>query len=110
MPLFAVVYRPGPRWKIGAALKDQDLRGHFFYLRDLSQKGVVMVAGPLGEDGGLVILRASDQEAASKMASVDPAVLAGVFLSEVRPFTPRIGGNEPLLPAASEARLTSSGT
>lgn len=104
MPLFAVVYRPGPRWKVGAAMKDQDLRGHFFYLSDLNQKGKVMVAGPLGEDGGLVILRAPDQEAAGKMASADPAVLAGVFVSEVRPFTPRIGGHEPLLPAASGAR------
>lgn len=99
LPLFAVVYRAGPEWKDGAAMKDQDLRGHFFYLRELSQRGAVMVAGPLGEDGGLVILRASDQKAAGKMVSADPAVLARVFVGEIKPFLPRIGGDKPLVVA-----------
>jgi uncharacterized protein YciI len=99
LPLFAVVYRAGPGWKAGAAMKDQDLRGHFFYLRELSRNGAVMVAGPLGEDGGLVILRASDLEAANKMVSTDPAVLAGVFLGEIKPFLPKFGGHEPLVVA-----------
>jgi uncharacterized protein YciI len=85
-------------------MKDQNLRDHFFYLRDLSRNGTVMVAGPLGEDGGLVILRASDQEAAGKMVSTDPAVLARVFVGEVKPFLPRMGGKEPLLPDGSVAR------
>jgi uncharacterized protein YciI len=103
-PLFAVVYRPGPKWKVGAPMKDQDLRNHFLYLRDLGQKGAVVVAGPLGDDGGLVILRASNQEAALRMVSADPAVLAGVFVGQVRPFLPRIGGSEPLLPAVPAGR------
>jgi uncharacterized protein len=95
--LYAVIYRPGPNWKVGLPMKDQDLRDHFFYLRDLNEKGVVAVAGPLGDDGGLVIMRATDGKAAGLLVSADPAVSAGIFVGEPRPFLPRIGGTEPLL-------------
>ena len=55
MPLFAIIYRAGPNWKAGAPLDAQSLRDHLLYLGGLSERGVVMVAGPFGADGGLII-------------------------------------------------------
>ena len=63
---------------------------HFAYLRDLSDEGVVIMAGrTLNTDPssfGIVILRAeSDKEAEERMMS-DPAVAKGVMKSEIFPF------------------------
>lgn len=104
MPLFAVVYRAGPKWKAGVPMENQGLRDHFFYLRGLSEKDVIVVAGPLGADGGLVILRAQDERAAAQVVAADPAVIANLFVGEVKPFSPRIGGTEPLATANSPAK------
>lgn len=58
----------------------------------------MLVAGPLGGDGGLVVLRFTDQAAAHQIMADDPAVMAGVFVVEAHQFVPRIGGAVPLVP------------
>lgn len=97
MPLYAIRYEPGPNWRAGVALQEQDLRAHFFYLRDLGEKATVLVAGPMGENGGLVILSVADESAARQIMTEDPAVIAGIFVGEVEQFVPRIGGTLPLV-------------
>ena len=89
--VFAVVYRAGPAWRRGEPTERQDLRDHFLYLRELHRQGTVVIAGPLGDAGGLVLLRVGDLDAARRIATDDPAVRSRVFVAEVEPFTPRIG-------------------
>jgi uncharacterized protein YciI len=93
--LFAVVYRAGPGWKPGVPMEQQGLRDHFFYLRDLHARGVVVLAGPLGADGGLVLVRAREQAEAERVIAADPAVVSGVFTGEARAFVPRFASDQP---------------
>ena len=97
LQLFAIVYRAGPKWRSGVPMEKQGLRDHFLYLRTLSERRMVLVAGPLGNVGGLVIVRAPDRRAAAEVVAADPAVKAGIFVGEVEPFSPRIGGRGPLV-------------
>lgn len=95
---FAVVYRPGPAWRSGVPMEEQGLRDHFFYLRDLDRNGRIILAGPLGPDGGLLLVRARDQAEADGLVAADPAIVSGLFVGAARPFTPRFVGREPLAP------------
>ncbi len=91
-PLFAIVYRAGPAWKPGVPMKDQGLRDHFYYVKALHERGDIVYAGAMGQDGGLMILHAADQAAADAVAAGDPAVKTGIFLADVRRYTPRFVG------------------
>lgn len=91
-PMFAIVYRAGPAWKPGVPMKDQGLRDHFHYVKALHERGDVVYAGAMGPDGGLMILHAADQAAAEAIAVNDPAVKTGIFLADVRQYTPRFVG------------------
>ncbi|MBY8820874.1 YciI family protein [Sphingomonas colocasiae] len=94
--LFAIVYRPGPAWKAGVPMAQQGLGEHARYMKRLVDEGVIHTAGPLGADGGLVLLHARDLAAAQSLMAADPAVLAGLFAGEVRPFAPRFTSERPL--------------
>lgn len=91
-PLFAIVYRAGPAWKPGVPMKDQGLRDHFFHVKALHERGDIVYAGPMGPDGGLILIHAADQTAAQAIVAADPAVKAGIFIGEARDFTPRFTG------------------
>ena len=94
--MYAIVYRAGPSWRPGVPMEQQGLREHFYYLRDLHARGVILLAGPLGADGGLVLLRASDQAEADRLMAADPAVIAGLFVGEARPFVTRFASDPPI--------------
>lgn len=91
-PMFAIVYRAGPAWKPGVPMKDQGLRDHFYYVKALHERGDIVYAGPMGPDGGLILIHATDQAAADAIVATDPAVKAGIFVGTVRDFTPRFVG------------------
>jgi uncharacterized protein YciI len=95
--LFAITYRAGPSWKPGVPMEQQGLRDHFYYLRDLHARGTVLLAGPLGDDGGLVLVRARDQAEAERTMATDPAVVSGAFVGDVRPFVPRFASEQPFV-------------
>ena len=62
---------------------------HFAHLQRLLGRGELFLAGRTQEDEnpmGLVILRAADLDAARAMMGNDPAVRAGVFRAEIRPY------------------------
>ena len=94
LPLFAILYRPGPNWTPDLPLAEQGLLEHFYYMRDLHQRGRIVLAGPLGEDGGLVIVRAADQAEADQIKSADPAVMAGKFVGAATPFVARFAATK----------------
>lgn len=89
--LFAIVYEPGPVWKRGLPLAEQNLGEHGQYMRRLAADGVLILAGPLmTSEGGLVILRADDLQAARALMDADPAVRKGQFVGTVSEWRPAI--------------------
>jgi uncharacterized protein YciI len=93
LPLFVILYRAGPNWTTGVPMAEQGLLEHFYYVRDLDRAGRIVVAGPVGEDGGLIVLRAADQAEADKVVAADPAVTAGKFVGTAAPFVARFTGS-----------------
>jgi len=67
------------------------INAHFEYLRELTEKGTVILAGrTLNTDKssfGIVIYRAGDEASARKIFEDDPAVRAGVFAGEFHRFS-----------------------
>ena len=63
---------------------------HFAYLQDLTEKGVMILAGrTLNTDVssfGICIFEAEDESAARKIMEADPAVVAGVMRAELFPY------------------------
>lgn len=61
---------------------------HFAYLKALSDRGVVLLAGRTLDEPplGLVILRAGDEAAARAVVDGDPAVAGGLFKAQIRPY------------------------
>lgn len=89
--LFAIVYEPGPVWRRGLPLSEQNLGEHGQYMRRLAADGVLILAGPLmTSEGGLVILRADDLDSARALMDADPAVQKGQFVGTVSEWRPAI--------------------
>jgi uncharacterized protein len=87
--LFAVLYRPGPAWRAGRPMQEQDLKAHVAYMQQLADQGVMLAAGPLTSlDGGLIVLTAASLDAATEIMRADPAVAGGVFQGEVSAWLP----------------------
>ena len=63
---------------------------HFVYLRELTGKGIVLLAGrTLNTDAtafGIIIFTASSEREARRIMEEDPAVKAGVFRAQLFPF------------------------
>ena len=93
---FAIIYRAGPNWRAGLPMEKQGLRDHFFYLRELDKEGRLLLAGPVGPDGGLVLLWARDQAEADKVIAGDPSVISGIFTATASSFIPRFVGKKPV--------------
>lgn len=63
---------------------------HFTYLRGLTERGVVILAGrTLNSDErsfGIVVFNAEDDDAAGQIVRDDPAVRGGVMTAELFPY------------------------
>jgi len=91
-PLFAFIYRPGPAWKPGLPMAQQDLRAHGGYIARLTAEGRVVAAGGwAGADGGMAVLRAADADEAARLLAADPAITTGIFQADLRRWAPRFG-------------------
>lgn len=102
--LFALAFRPGPKWQPGKPYIEQvAFREHFFYWKELFAQGSIFSAGALGTEHGLVLLYARDQAEADAILAGDPTVKAGGFVGEVRPYKPRFLGDGPLTLKREEA-------
>ncbi len=89
------LYRIQPRRKDMLKKEPTEREGrligeHFAYLKDLTEKGVVLLAGrTLNTDAssfGIVIFLAKDEKEAGRIFESDPAVKGGVFRGEVYPY------------------------
>lgn len=84
--LFAAVLGPGAKWKKGQPFKGPGLEQHRAYWKKLHAEGRVASAGPLGEDTGLILLRARSQAEATALVAADPAVKAQILRGIARPY------------------------
>lgn len=75
------------------------LSGHFTYLRDLADRGVVFLAGRTQNTDerafGLVIFYANSDEAAREIVGGDPAVQHGLMRAELYPYKIAVMGTRP---------------
>lgn len=104
--LFVIDYSPGPAWRSGRPMREQDLRAHGAYYAQLLRDGRAFAGGGyVGEDGGLAIIRAADMAEAQAILAADPAIVSGVFVARLRQWAPRFHGDGPLverpIPSAS---------
>ena len=72
---------------------DKDARArvrpdHLAYLQSLLEEGTVVLAGPIGDGtGAMMVLRAASEEAARRVVERDPYTAAGVGVDHVlRPW------------------------
>jgi uncharacterized protein YciI len=72
---------------------------HFAYLRDLTARGVVKMAGRTLTTGpetfGICVLEVDDEAAALAVLRNDPAVMHGVMTAELYPFRIALWGDAP---------------
>lgn len=95
--LFALIYRPGPKWRPGKPFREQiAIMEHFAYMKGLFAKGQVFSAGGMGSDHGLVLFHARDQAEAEAVMAADPMIKAGSFTGEVRSYAARFLSDQPL--------------
>ena len=88
--LFVIHYSPGPAWRPGRPMREQDLRAHGTYYAGLLREGRVFAGGGyVGEDGGLAIVRAANLAEAQALLAADPAISSGVFVATLRQWAPR---------------------
>lgn len=62
---------------------------HFAYLRELAERGILILAGRTQEEHGsfgIAIFEASDLEAAQAITDADPAIAGGVFVATLHPY------------------------
>ena len=95
--LFIVSYRPGPKWVAGKPNSQQALGPHAAYIKRLLDEGVLFAGGPYGDnEGGMAIFWATDMDRAKAVVAADPAVTHGVFVAELRGWTPLFDSKRPL--------------
>jgi uncharacterized protein YciI len=90
-PFYLFIYRPGPSWKPGVPMARQDMRPHGAYMARLDAEGRILAAGGFPDQGGMAIVRAAGLEEAQRMLAADPAIESGLFLADLKAWTPRFG-------------------
>jgi len=81
MPTHVIHFTPGPAWKQGRTVYEQDLEAHGHYHQRLLEDGTLLLAGPyLDDSGGLAVVSAGADEV-QQLIDDDPAVQSGVFVA-----------------------------
>jgi uncharacterized protein len=86
LPMYLVVYRPGPAWLQGKPLAEQPaIRDHGKYMLELYRRGVLKFAGGFGDgSGGALAFEAENDASAQAVVAADPAVTSQMFSFELR--------------------------
>lgn len=74
--------------------ESEKVQAHFTYLKTLTERGTVLLAGPSLEPPyvGIVIFYAADREGADAVMRADPAVAGGVFKARLSEFRVSLWG------------------
>jgi uncharacterized protein YciI len=96
---FLYVLRPARRDMLvtGPTAEEQAIVGHHFeYLKDLAEKGTVLLVGRTQNNDestiGLCIFEAGSEEEARRIMNQDPAVARGVMSAQLFPYSIAIKG------------------
>ena len=80
------------------AAEEEILDQHFAYLKDLTEQGIVLLAGrTLTTDEnsfGIIIFKAGSEESARHLMNNDPAVKHGVMRAELYPYRVALLGRD----------------
>jgi uncharacterized protein YciI len=69
------------------AREEQAMDEHFIYLKEGTEQGVVLLAGPcLDETFDIVVLSAENEQTAREFMLNDPAVKSNVMMAELHPM------------------------
>lgn len=101
MAFFAVTLR----YNVSKAERQAHHGAHAAYLHDLSEQGVLLLAGPLSEENaGLLIYEAEDLDQLQKVLDNEPYIIAGVVADmNVVVWAPEKGSLAPQLAAAGRS-------
>ncbi|MBD3234892.1 MAG: hypothetical protein GF315_14305 [candidate division Zixibacteria bacterium] len=84
---YAIIYTPGPSWKKGKTVYQQELSAHGEYMAQLLERNILIAGGPfIDNSGGLAILRARNLKEAQDIINHDPAIENSVFNASLRPW------------------------
>lgn len=89
MAHFLIIYRPPRPTFPHDATEEEDraIGEHFEYLKKLLAQGKLLLAGPCEDASmGLAVIETGDEDEARSILALDPAVIAGVFRGEVKPY------------------------
>jgi uncharacterized protein YciI len=85
-PIFVLDYRPGPSWRRGKQLTEQDLTKHLDYVKTAFASGALVAGGPVDAHHGRYLVAAADRAAAEAWVKSDPAVIAQTVRVEITPW------------------------
>ena len=91
---FMCFLKVGPRRDQDETTAAKIQEGHLAHLAELGRQRKICLAGPFADDSGIqgvVIYSTPTYEEAVKLASQDPAVLAGRLVVEIHPFWAAVG-------------------
>jgi uncharacterized protein len=95
--LFLFQYARGPAWRDGVPMREQGLGPHGAYMRQLQEQGRLFAGGGYSsDDGGMAIVMCADADEARAILAADPAITSGIFVAELKQWTPRFRTDEPL--------------
>lgn len=95
--LFLFQYSRGPAWREGVPMREQGLGPHGAYMRQLQEQGRLFAGGGYAsDDGGMAIVMCANVDEARAILAADPAITSGIFVAELRQWTPRFRTDAPL--------------
>jgi len=106
--LFALLHSPGPRWNHAIGFLEQPgVEEHIAFMRSLSDRGLMVLGGPFGDDDatqwvGMALVTAPDAGAAERLALEDRSVASGLVRVTVRPWNVPMGFALGTITAAEE--------
>ena len=95
--LFLFQYSRGPAWREGVPMREQGLGPHGAYMRQLQEQGRLFAGGGYSsDDGGMAIVMCANLDEARAILAADPAITSGIFVAELKQWTPRFRSDEAL--------------
>lgn len=85
---FVLFHSPGTKWIDGVGFREQPgVMEHVQYMAGFQETGSMVIGGPyLDDTGGMMVLRAENQEDAEAIANADPSVKNGLLKVQVKPW------------------------
>ena len=84
------ILKTGPKPEVSTPVRDSLMKGHFGFINSMSEKGLLVMAGPLQKNDkqyrGIYVFNVKTVDEARAMAAKDPSIQAGYFDVELFGF------------------------